>query len=109
MIRWVIESKDESQAWTWVSGNAIHSDGENRGIRFEGKGSNEFSFTNVECEGPVRYQNGDNGKMLNILFGVQECSLGCRYNFESHQYQELQIQISTGSRKVIEMNNSCWG
>lgn len=92
-----------------VSGNAIHSERENKKIRFEGEGGNELSFTNVECEGPIRYPNGDNVKKLDILSGLQECSLGCRYSFEGHQYQELQIQMSTGSRQVTEVDNSCRG
>lgn len=44
----------------------------------------KLCFTRAECEGPVRYTNGDNGPKLTILSGVQKCNLGCRYSFESH-------------------------
>lgn len=37
------------------------------------EGSNEISFVYVECDGPLRFPNGDNSKKL-----------GCIYGFESH-------------------------
>lgn len=60
-------------------GNAIHSERENRRIKFEREGSNELSFTSVDC-----YIQMEKFQKLDMLFGVQECSVGCRYSFENH-------------------------